>query len=178
MTYPTQGFNPTVPIAIDSLLNGLVGDVVGRKDDTAVAVADNVSSIIRYLKGIIAAAGGIGILREQADVPFNVNATLAEATIFDLSVANTRYVVRNLRLKCVNPVGETVTVRLYELVNNIQTLVDTFDITNANFATFHSCMDMWGLPHLAGDNLKVTVIATAAGPFACTGQFCTATAAI
>lgn len=123
-------------------------------------------------------AAGEGTLHEQTGVPFSVNAALAEANIFNLSVASTRYVVRSLRLKCADPGANTVTVRLYELVNNVPTLVATFAISATNFTTHHSLMDMFGLPQLAGDNLRVTVIATAAGPFVVTGQYCTATATI
>jgi hypothetical protein len=32
-------------------------------------------------------------------------------------------------------------------------------------------MDMFGLPHLAGDVLQVTVQASAGGPYAVTGQY-------
>ncbi|GAI61570.1 unnamed protein product, partial [marine sediment metagenome] len=115
--------------------------------------------------------GAIGIFHEQAAVPFNVPAALAAADILHLDDADTRYIVRSLRLKCIDPVGETVTVRLYELVNNVLTEVDSFAITNANFATYHSLMDMFGLPHLAGDELQITVQATAVGPYAVTGQY-------
>ncbi|MBA7485438.1 hypothetical protein ES707_20984 [subsurface metagenome] len=118
-------------------------------------------------------AGATGIFHEQEDVPFNVNAVLAaEADILNLAVADTRYIVRSLRLKCVDPGAETVTVRLYELINDAGPLeVDSFAITNANFATYHSLMDMFGLPHLAGDELQITVQATAVGPYAVTGQY-------
>ncbi len=150
----------------------VLGSIWGILGNPAVDLATSIAAILAAIGAIDAG------LQEQADVPFNVNAALVEANIFDLSVANTRYVVRGLRLKCVDPGAETVTVRLYELVNNVPTLVDTFAITTANFATYHSLMDMFGLPHLAGDNLKVAVIATAAGPFAVTGQYCTATATI
>ncbi|GAI06596.1 unnamed protein product, partial [marine sediment metagenome] len=117
-------------------------------------------------------AGATGIFHEQADVAFDVPAVLAaEADIFDLDDADTRYIVRSLRLKCVDPGAETVTVRLYELVDDVLTEVKSFAITNANFTTFFSLMDMFGLPHLAGDELQVTVQATAVGPYAVTGQY-------
>ena len=138
----------------------------------------SIAEVLRQIYNDVIALTGAGILHEQPDVPFSVNAALAEVNIFDLSAVNTRYVVRSLRVKCVDPGLETVTVRLYELVNNVATLVDTFAITTANFATAHSLMDMWGLPQLAGDNLKVAVIATAVGPYACTGQYCIATAGV
>jgi len=179
----TFRFVPAEVAALTALVQALMLDV----GDASTSVLGSIWNILgdpavdlaTSIAAILAAIGAIDAgLQEQADVPFNVNAVLAEANIFDLSVANTRYVVRSLRLKCVDPGAETVTVRLYELVNNVQTLVDTFAITTANFATAHSLTDMFGLFQLAGDNLKVTVIATAAGPFVCTGQYCTATATI
>lgn len=119
-----------------------------------------------------ALGGAVGGFYEQEDVAFNVDAVLAaEADILHLAVADTRYIIRSLRLKCANPGVETVTVRLYELVNDGLVEVDSFDITAANFGTYHSLMDMFGLPHLAGDELQVTVQATAAGPYEVTGQY-------
>ena len=47
-------YNQIVPEAADSVLNALTSQVVGRKDDTQVFIADDVSSVIRYLKGILA----------------------------------------------------------------------------------------------------------------------------
>jgi len=116
--------------------------------------------------------GATGIFHEQADVAVNVNATnAAETDVLNLAAANTRYIVRSLRLKCADPGANTVTVRLYELVNDVLTEVDAFAITAANFGTYHSLMDMFGLPHLAGDRLQVTVRASAGGPYAVTGQY-------
>lgn len=112
------------------------------------------------------------IIHEQADTPVNITAILASETdVLDLNVASTRYIVRNLRLKAVDPGVETITVRLRELINNVSTIVDTFTITTANFGTYHSLMDMFGLPHLAGDDIQVTVQASAAGPYTVTGQY-------
>jgi len=113
-----------------------------------------------------------GIFHEQPDAAVNITAIAASETdVLNLAVANTRYIVRSLRLKCADPGANTVTVRLYELVNDVLTVVDSFDIDATNFATYQSLMDMFGLPHLAGDNLKVTVQASAGGPYAVTGQY-------
>jgi len=118
------------------------------------------------------AAGAIGIFHEQADVAVNINAILAaETDVLNLAVANTRYIVRHLRLKCANPGANAVTVRLYELVNDVQIVVQSFLIGAVNFGLYFSLMDMFGLPHLAGDNLRVTVQASAGGPYAVTGQY-------
>lgn len=116
--------------------------------------------------------GASGIFYEQADAAVNITAVnTAETDVLHLSTASTRYIVRSLRLKCADPGANTVTVRLYELMNDVLTEVDSFDITNANFASYHSLMDMFGLPHLAGDELQVTVRASAGGPYAVTGQY-------
>jgi hypothetical protein len=64
-----------------------------------------------------------------------------------------------------------VTVRLYELVNDVLTLVDSFVINTTNYLTYYSLMDMFGIPYLAGDQLQVTVIASAVGPYAVTGNY-------
>lgn len=115
--------------------------------------------------------------QEQADTAVNITAILAaETDVFDLNVAATRYIIRSLRLKCADPGANIVTVRLYELVNDVSTVVDTFSITTANFGTHFSLMDMFGLSHLAGDDLQVTVQASAGGPYTVTGQYSHATA--
>ncbi|MFA5401216.1 MAG: hypothetical protein WC359_12285 [Dehalococcoidia bacterium] len=116
-------------------------------------------------------------LKEQADVPVTINAiAAAETNILNLAAAGTRYSVRSLRLKCANPGANNVRVRLYELVNDVATVVQTFDITGVNWTTYFSLMDMFGLPELTGDQLRVTVQATGGGPYAITGQYSYATA--
>lgn len=116
--------------------------------------------------------GSTGVFHEQPDTAVNINAiNTGETDVFHLLAANTRYVVRSLRLKCADPGANTVTVRFYELVNDVLTEVDSFDIDAGNFGTYHSLMDMFGLPHLAGDELQVTVRASAGGPYAVTGQY-------
>jgi len=127
---------------------------------------------------VVALAADVSdIFHEQPDVAVTIDAIAGgETNVFDLSVAATRYIVRNLRLKLADPVVETCTVRLYELVNDALIVVDTFAIDGANFTTHHSLMDMFGLPHLAGDNLKVTVRMSGGAAVAVTGQYSLATA--
>lgn len=137
---------------------------------------DNADYGLAALKALIDALAGAGTLHEQADVAVSVLAdNLGETNVFNLAAANTRYIVRSLRLKCADPGADTVTVRLYEFINDVLTVVDSFDITAANFATYHSCMDMFGLPYLAGDQLQVTVQASGGGPYSVTGQYSHAT---
>jgi len=138
-------------------------------DDEVLLLHERISEVADLLADI---KGATGIFHEQADTAVNITAIAASETdVLNLAVANTRYLVRSLRLKCADPGANTVTVRLYELVNDVLTEVDSFAIDNTNFGTYHSQMDMFGLPHLAGDNLKVTVQASAEGPYAVTGQY-------
>jgi len=140
--------------------------ILGARWDAAGDLGTDIVAILAAL------TGATGQFNEQADTAVNITAIVASETdVLNLAVANTRYIVRSLRLKCADPGANTVTVRLYELVNDVSTVVDSFAITNANFATYHSLMDMLGLPHLAGDNLRVTVQASAGGPYAVTGQY-------
>lgn len=143
----------------------------------AAAPADGVSfaeAIRQIYNDIVAINSG---LQELADTAVNITAIAAgETNVFDLSVAATRYVVRSLRLKCADPGANTVSIRLYELVNDVSTVVTTFTIDTNNFGNYFSLMDLFGIPHLAGDNLKVTVQASAGGPYAVTGQYSYATA--
>lgn len=110
--------------------------------------------------------------KPKAEVAVNINAINASETNFlNLATAGFHYTIDKIRLKCADPGENTVTVRLYELVNGVSTLVDSFDIATANFATYHSVMDMFGVNSLAGDNLKITVQASAEGPYAVTGSY-------
>jgi len=110
--------------------------------------------------------------RNRPEVAVNTTATNgAETNIFNLATAGFHYMVEKLRLKCADPGANTVTVRLYELINAVSTEVDQFLIDATNFALYHSLMDMFGVDHLSGDNLKVTVRASAGGPYTVTGSY-------
>ena len=139
----------------------------------AVAVGDEILIINPALANAFVLPAIAHGFQEQAAVAVNTTApnTPAENNVLNLAVAGTRYIVRSLRLKCADPGANTVTVRLYELVNGGLIQVDSFDITTVNFATYFSLPDMWGLPSLAGDNLQVTVQASAGGPYVVTGQY-------
>jgi hypothetical protein len=98
---------------------------------------------------------------QQSVVTGTVNAVVGVADIFDLSVAGFSYMVNDLHIKCADPGADTVYVKLYELINAVDTLVSTHTITTVNYATIFSLMDMFGLEHLAGDNLHITVTSSA-----------------
>jgi hypothetical protein len=112
-----------------------------------------------------------GVLFEQADAAINVTALSdSGTTVLNLRTVNTRYVVRNLRLKSADPGANTVTVKLYEFINDVFVAVDSFEITTLNFATYFNLYDLFGETQLAGDNLWITV-ETDAGTAAITGQY-------
>ena len=116
--------------------------------------------------------GTLGVLHEQAAVPMSFNASSAgEVDVFDLTVASTQYEVRSVRLKSADPLLETITVRLYELVNDGEVMVNDFDITTLNFVTYYSLMDMFGVNTLAGNNLRIAVISSGAANVAITAQY-------
>lgn len=166
--YPASVVNDSLLAKILSKGDPAAVSSFNNTTDSLEALADALVTIAAYVDSV---PGATGILHEQADVPVTINSIAAsETNVFDLSTASTRYVVRNLRLKSADPGVDTVTVKLYELINDVQVAVDTFAITTANFGDYHSLMDMFGVPALAGDNLKVTV-QSSANTYAITGQY-------
>ena len=154
-------------------LTAKLGDIARSLDLILGSRWDAGGDLGTDIANILAGMGvASGVLQEQPGVAVNIDAVAAaETDILNLSEADTRYIVHHLRLKCANPGANTVTVWLYEMVNNVLIVVDTFDITAANFGTYHSLMDMFGLPCLAGDRLQITARASAGGPYAVTGQY-------
>ena len=154
-------------------LTAKLGDIARSLDLILGSRWDAGGDLGTDIANILAGMGvASGVLQEQPRAVVNIDAVAAaETDILNLSAADTRYIVRHLRLKCANPGANTVTVWLYEMVNNVLIVVDTFDINAANFGTYHSLMDMFGLPCLAGDRLQITARASAGGPYAVTGQY-------
>ncbi|GAH86949.1 unnamed protein product, partial [marine sediment metagenome] len=102
--------------------------------------------------------GATGIFHEQADEGFSLGITAAETFIVTLNAADTRYILRDLRIKSDDPtLANTITVKLYTLLNSIEVNVNSFIITNANFGTYFTLVDMFGVPHVAGDSIKVSL---------------------
>jgi hypothetical protein len=157
---------------IQATVDGDTLDIPAMVWANSVSEDADIKSAVDTINAEVAkVVGATGILFEQADVPVTMNATDVEADILDLSTASTRYMLRDLLIKCADPGAETVTVRLYRLINDVQTLVKDFDITTTTYTGYFNLMDMFGVPHLAGDDIRITVIASAAGPYAITGQY-------
>ncbi len=169
--------------ALKALIDNLDADLVAHEASQAthravlVDIHDTDLPAVRTEVGNIEGKldvqkGATGVFYEQVDAALSFNTVNgAETNVLNLVAASTRYIVRSLRLKFADPGAETITVRLYELVNDGLIEVDSFEVTTANFGTYHSLMDMFGLPQLAGDNLKVTTRVSAGGDIATLGQY-------
>jgi len=112
------------------------------------------------------------VWNQQPDAAITFDATNVAATVLDLSTAGYSYMVNSLRIKVANPGAQTVTFSLCEVVNDVaETVVDTFAVDSSNYTLYHSLADMFSLSQWAGDDLKITAVASDAGPYAVTGQY-------
>ncbi len=190
---------------VDTSLLGVdipVGTIIVLYTDSTASVTyrgvlafDGVSTITlgaaapaQILSGVayalaVSAAGLAGLptshgFQEQLTVPVTIalTAVMGETNVLLLNAAATHYILRNLRLKTADPGADTITVKLYELVNNILTVVDTDTIVGSggvtpNWTTYFSLMDLHGLQDIVGDQIRITVTLSANGPYALTGQY-------
>ena len=149
------------------------GDIARSLDLTIGARWDGAGDLGTDITAILAAlVGATSQFNEQADAVINQAVTAAEVFIITMTAATTRYILRDLRLKSADPtIANTITVRLYTLINDVEVNVDSFIITNANFGTYFSLMDMFGVPYVAGDSIRVSLQGSAAGPYTVTGQY-------
>ena len=116
--------------------------------------------------------GATGIFHEQADAGFSIAVDNVGVDILDLNVATTRYIIRDLRVKLdADPGANTVTISLETLINSLPVVVDTFAIDTANWGSYHSLMDMFGVPHIAGDDVHIYATYSVAGPITLKGQY-------
>lgn len=143
--------------------------ILGARWDVGGDLGTDVLTIINSLGALVDATG---IFHEQADAGFSESITAAETFIVTLNAANTRYILRDLRVKSADPTAaNSITVKLYTLINDGEVNVQSFIITNANFGTHFTLMDMFGVPYVAGDSIRVSLQGSAAGPYTVTGQY-------
>ncbi len=165
----------TTTITETSVLTNPEGEAGAQVQDVSVLAGPSPSVFPPTAPTLRLLSTPLAVLQEETEEAVSLNASTTERNVLNLVVAAARYKLRSLFLKCVNPGAETVTVRLYLLVNDVLTEVDSFTITTDNYTTYHSLMDMFGLPQLAGDSVKVTV-ESSGGLHAITGQYSYATA--
>jgi len=106
-------------------------------------------------------AGAPKLYAEQipdTDVDDTATTTESECELLTIGpTADRRYCLRHLRLKAqANPGDNTMTVRLYEYFAGALVEVDSFEIDTANWGTYHSLMDMFGIPEVHSDAIKIT----------------------
>jgi hypothetical protein len=151
---------------------GMARPVVSNIEDTSVTVFPAfVADLVAGSTFLLLSAYKPQIPEKQADVAVNTTAPNgSEANIFNLAVPGYSYEVSSLRLKSAACGANSVTVTLYELINDAPQPVNTFTINTTNDATYFSLVDMFGMAHLAGDNLKVAVQGNGAA-IGITGQY-------
>ncbi len=187
----TFKFVPAEVAALTALVTALMADVGDPTGETIDNLADRFGDIARSLDLMLgdrwdaagdlgtdittilaALTGATGGFNEQADVAINEAVTAAEVFIITFTAATTRYILRDLRIKSEDPTQpNNITVKLYTLINDVEINVQSFVITNTNFGTYFSLMDMFGVPHVAGDSIRVSLQGSAAGPYTVTGQY-------
>jgi len=118
---------------------------------------------LKQIKDAIAGIAGAGqVYAEQipdVDVDETVTSTETDCVLVNLAyAADYTYALRHLRVKCSDPGARIVTLKLYEYWNDAFQLMDTFDIDSTNYATYHSLMDMFGLPEVHSDSILIRAV--------------------
>ena len=146
--------------------------ILGARWDGAGDLGTDIVSILADIAAIEAKldAGAPKLYVEQipdTDIDETVTDTETDCVLVTLPyIAARTYCLRYLRLKCADPgVGRTVTVKLYERWNDaIAQLIDSFDINSTNFATYHSLIDMFGVPEIHSDAILIRAVHDGASP--------------
>jgi hypothetical protein len=150
-----------------------IDSITGAHSNILTKIKVNTDSITQAETNIRAWVKTIsaGVFYEQADAAVTVTAIAdSETTVLNLRTAGTRYALRNLVLKSADPGVNTVTVRLYEYVNDAFIVVSSFAITTSNYTVYYNIYSLFGNTQLFGDNLMITV-RDSAGTAAITGQY-------
>lgn len=159
---------------ITNNFDGGIMEVVkaGLEKTTAGAYAPDTDSNEALRERLDVITGATGIFHEQADTAFSIAVDNVGVDILDLNVASTRYIIRDMRMKlAADPGINTVTISLETLINDTPTVVDTFVIDTANWGTYFSLMDAFGVPHIAGDDIHIYATYSVAGPITLSGQY-------
>ena len=92
------------------------------------------------------------------DASDTATTTEADCILLDIGPRhNRRYCLRHFRLKAqADPTPNTMTVRLYEYFADALVEVDSFDIDTANWETYHSLADIFGLQEVHSDAIRIT----------------------
>jgi hypothetical protein len=170
----TAAIDAAVASVADSL-TATHANVIALTLAETTAIEDSLTDVhakIEIIDGLLdAIQGATGVFSEQADVPVTVTAISdSQITVLNLRAADTRYTIRDLRIKSADPGANTVTVHLWGFINDVFLETDSFDITTASYTSYFSLMDMFGVNTLYGDNIMI-MVDTDAGSAAITGQY-------
>jgi hypothetical protein len=100
----------------------------------------------------------------------NNSVNVTPSVLINLDGADIQYELRNLRFKAPDPGANTITLTLYELINDTLTEVDTFDITTANYTVYYTLVSLFELDYVAGDRILI-MMQTDADAYTVTGQY-------
>jgi hypothetical protein len=126
--------------------------------------------------------GGVAVYQEQIpEVDFELSAiddTLtspppaadAENSIVDIDeIAQSTFALRSLVVNVTSfGTGTKLTFKLWAMVNDVVTAVDTVDISVLGI---YNLMDLFGLPEVHSDGIWVTVVTDAGATGACSGTW-------
>ena len=145
--------------------------ILGARWDGAGDLGTDIVSILADIAAIEAKldAGAPKLYVEQipaTDIDETVTDTETDCVLVTLPyIAARTYCLRHLRLKCADPVAQTVTIRLYERWNDaIAQLIDSFDIDTNNFETYHSLMDVFSVPEIHSDAILIRAVHDGVSP--------------
>jgi hypothetical protein len=116
------------------------------------------------------------VWNQQASISITGDAVPGVLTLVTLNTSGYSYMLNNLRVKCVDPGADTVTIKLYELIAGLgSTLVDEFEIDGGgagvgNWETYHSLVEMFGVANVSGESIIITATASA-NSYAITGRY-------
>ena len=137
---------------LNTCFNAIKGTGFVKDEHSLKQIKDAISGI----------SGAHQIYSEQipdVDVDGTVTNNEDDCVLVNLAyVADYTYALRHLRVKCSDPGARTVTIKLYEYWNDALQLMDTFEIDSANYGTYHSLMDMFGLPEIHSDSIRITAV--------------------
>jgi hypothetical protein len=150
----------------------VLGDVLAA-ENVVVGVGGTVTiGGVAHILGTITNSGTLTYMGTYPETAISVAITNPVVSDLVLLASLTkRYTIDGMVIKSEDPGLNTITIRLWKLVNALLTEIGSFAITTVNFGTYFSLMDMFGIPTLAGDSIQITAEVSAGGPYAVEGSY-------
>lgn len=145
------------------------GSLTSIAQEVTLAGVVLVTSLLPDIAGNVADIVNVTNTLNSLESQINITAVNGSETDA-VNIGSNAGEIASIVLKSADPGANTITVRLYQNVNSVLTAIKTFDITTVNFGTYFTLPDLFGLQSVIGGNLKITVRASAGGPYAITGS--------